>query len=808
MRQGQNAQPRLVFLVSPDQWEPGNGDGFAMQGTDPAGLCWRMGCRVADERMGYESKLPPTVADPSAQGGDGVAVDDSSKPRQPARPPTRIGTRLEQVRSRLIDVAGRLEPHLDPHALPIVTEARRVLAEQTCRIAVIGQIKAGKSSFINALMLQPDLLPTDINPWTAVVTSLHCRDDRPLPDTKAVFQLFSREEWQRLAEGGGRLRELTERLVPGFEPELLRAQVEVMRQRVEHRLGDQLENLLGQTHGYQQITPELLERYVSAGTYLGPGQQGQTQQFSDITRSADLYMAGGPFAFPVTLIDTPGTNDPFLVRDEITRRSLEGSDIYVFVISALQPLSANEISLLRILNGLHKDRIIVFINRIDQLRNPLADGAAVRASVRSRLERELPALEIPVVAGSAWWGCMSMAASDRDISRLLPQGSIAYLHECGLPRSIEVAGGQPLPSDQRAKLASALFIGSGIPSIAAAITELLSGGSAAMLLRQLTACFLELTRSTEVAAKLEVQALDSMLETHRNETRAMGDRIRQERIALNHLDEPISQIQQSFLLIERQLGEIVHNGADDLRAGLSSIVETFAAEECAAMMTSIRRQDHDGEWHADLRDLRQSLEAHYVNSYRAIEARLIEIEQVLYPQLKTIVDAIVPGSGIQISENFAAPTNPYPTITTLTETAVLDLEIPWWKAWFAARPDPIERAADLKAIIYDDFMPVAADLADQALARLRGRVGNTLQQAHAVSTGMLTAIQQRKAQVLADYEALNAAGAPGAASSFEAEQAVKVEHAKARHEAVAQLVDELTRLAALCQQALSAEARA
>ena len=59
-----------------------------------------------------------------------------------------------------------------------------------------------------------------------------------------------------------------------------------------------------------------------------------------------------------------------------------------------------------------------------------------------------------------------------------------------------------------------------------------------------------------------------------------------------------------------------------------------------ALMRSIRHRDHDGEWQSDLRVLRSEIETHYIEAYQATEARLIEIERVLYPQLKTIVDAI------------------------------------------------------------------------------------------------------------------------------------------------------------------------
>ena len=42
-------------------------------------------------------------------------------------------------------------------------------------VTIIGQIKSGKTSLVNALIGAPDLLPTDVNPWTSVVTSLHLR---------------------------------------------------------------------------------------------------------------------------------------------------------------------------------------------------------------------------------------------------------------------------------------------------------------------------------------------------------------------------------------------------------------------------------------------------------------------------------------------------------------------------------------------------------------------------------------------------------------------------------------------------------
>jgi signal recognition particle receptor subunit beta len=321
--------------------------------------------------MGFEAPAAAQAGSNGHVSGSGSASGDE-----------RIGAPLEDVRLRLLGLIDSLGDELGEYAAPLLEAARGQLEGRACRIAVVGQIKAGKSTFINALAERPDFLPADINPWTAVVTSMHFRATKAPPEHAAEFHLFSHDEWRELAEGRGRLRELTERLVPGFQPDLLRAQLEVMRTRAERRLGVRFAKLLGQVHRYDDITPEVLADYVSAGDDMAMADANSKRRlYSDITRSADLYFSQSPFAFPITLIDTPGTNDPFLVRDEITRRSLETPDIYIFVISALQPLSLADIAMLRLLNGLHKDRIIVFINRADQLPNPISDIAVIKSAM-------------------------------------------------------------------------------------------------------------------------------------------------------------------------------------------------------------------------------------------------------------------------------------------------------------------------------------------------------------------------------------------------------------------------------------------
>ena len=72
---------------------------------------------------------------------------------------------------------------------------------------------------------------------------------------------------------------------------------------------------------------------------------------------------------------------------------------------------------------------------------------------------------------------------------------------------------------------------------------------------------------------------------------------------------------------------------------------------------------------------------------------------------------------------------------------------------------------------------------------------------------MLSAIQTRKAQVLGEYETLHNPRDGVTPERFEAEQGDLVARCRARHAATQELVGDLTRLSAYCQQVLAVEGR-
>jgi signal recognition particle receptor subunit beta len=693
--------------------------------------------------MGFES--PALVAPGRRQ-----AVCLTAGPRQAEA----VGAPLEAVRARLLALVGRLSGLLGEHAAPLLDAARQQLEQRSCRIAVIGQIKAGKSTFINALTERPGLLPTDINPWTVVVTALHLRNAATPPEHAAVFHLFSVDQWKELADGGGRLRELTERLVPGFQSDLLRAQLEVMRKRAERRLGPRFAELLGRCHRFAAVTPELLTDYVSAGDEAGrPGANGKRRHYSDITRSADLYFNESPFAFPITLIDTPGTNDPFLVRDEITRRSLENPDIYVFVVSALQPLSAGDIAMLRLLNGLHKDRIVVFINRIDQLPDPANDAAAVRAAIERRLSGEFPALQIPVICGSA------------RLANLRLEGDGA-------------GGATPHAS-------------CGVREVSAAITRLMCTSSIAMLLRQIAVCLAELVRTAEVTDRAELEAIDALLGARRQESTALRKRIEEEGASLAAFEEHASQLQASFRDVEAHFKELIACATQVLHRQLGALVREFAEKEAGALRTALQERPRLAAWRCDIMPLRQELEAAYLATCEESTSNLDRIEQFLYPQLKLIVKSLLPDYDGSLLDAPAWPQGFTPSVTALGDKVAMDLSTSWWSRWFASRRAAEERARHLRYLIEEDFLKIADELVAEAQAHLSERVEYVMRRVDAIGNGLRAGIERRGDNLAKQRELLNSAGEECGLERFEAEQKERADACVRRQEAYAAALDEL-----------------
>ncbi len=644
---------------------------------------------------------------------------------------------LDEIRTELMAWGRQLEGLVEGPAQMLIQDSQQALAGLSCRIAVIGQVKAGKSSFVNALIGRPGLLPSDVNPWTTAVTRLHFNQTNAPENVVAAFKFFDHDEWKMIAEGGGRIRELTERLVPGFTPATLSRHLEAMKQRAEQRLGKEFGTLLGTTHTFATLDGNVLERYVCAGSKRdvdgGPGQ------YSDVTKTADLYFQSNEFGFPTVLIDTPGTNDPFLVRDEITRRCLDGADFHIAVLTAQQPLSTADVALFRILRGLHKERIVVFVNRIDQLGTLPGDAQTIAELVHDGLRAEFPDVNVPIVVGSALWANASLLSGKVDVSPVLSPAFAAFARQVAGRDIGPITEGPPaVPPDE---LADVLMECSGIPQLRKHLDHATLSSHASREIAHISANFCELARVGEMSIQSEITRLEQFMQITVNSPETKAHEARKLEESADRVRHLSAELEQTILELDRQSNALVQTECDALSVALRDLVEAFSRRECARLGEAMSGNKSVHSWRCDAAVLRRRIETEYLKRFRETGSRIADPEYNVFQHLQASLEDVLPDVFHGLELTLQPPPIIPPSLSILGKAVVFDLGHPWWMAWWKGGLSREDRLNELERMIKQEFAPVVVDLVNAARTRLMQQVAASLQNARVICTSLVDALR-------------------------------------------------------------------
>ncbi|MGP3698091.1 dynamin family protein [Rhodobacter sp. NSM] len=440
----------------------------------------------------------------------------------------------------------------------------------TARVAVIGQVKAGKSSFLNAFIGQIGLLPSDVNPWTSVVTNLRINVPGD-PAQGASFRFFDEGSWDEIVNGDPRVRRLAEEMLPGFDSGILLRQAQEMKERAQARLGRAYATLLGSTHDYDFLSAELLQSYVCAGPGADQGLDDQALgRYASITREADVYLRLPEFAVPVVLTDTPGVNDPFLVRDEFTCRSLDRSDIFVVILSAHQPLTEADIALMRMLSAERAKNVIVFINRIDELEEFDEEIDALVSDVARRLRAAIPDAAFSIHAGSAWLA--ELAQRDDPAARALrAEADNETLRRFLLDRYGTVPDGQ----------AERLMLASGVGEVKQTLGSLIDLGAG---YRQLASIHEELRSEVGALIALCKRERDSVAQQVESISGQSAARFLMEiRGEMAQLSDLRRRLDERFEAMTAATDRILARSATAMQQALETTIRGFVEEQRAAL---------------------------------------------------------------------------------------------------------------------------------------------------------------------------------------------------------------------------------
>lgn len=642
----------------------------------------------------------------------GPDTDDVETPKPQGMRGVRIGRQLG-VKADIVRKSGEALALLaDDSTAGYIQDALADLGQQICRIAFVGQMNSGKSSLINVLIQQPDFLPTDINPWTTVVTNLHFGGPSSPKKTGASFQFFNWDEWRRLAEGDPKMKELTKRLMPDFDWNSFAAHVDTIRGQARERLGARFEQLAGGSHSYDAVTKELLEQYICVGSPYG--NEGHSSsgagEYSAITKVADIHFDLDCFNFPTTLVDTPGVNDPFLVRDEITRQNLELADIYVAVLTARQPLSQADLNLLRLLRGLNKERVVVVVNKIDEVDTIAEHANEIKARIGELLEKELNFTSVPIILGSAFWARAAQAGEENELTAQL---AASHAYGGSVAAAFNEDGSFWLDhASQNEVKADALLTRSGLPALAAALSELMQSGPIPKLIEGIGALLTTVADNAEAIALRNTQLIEQLIgqlrsgETAEPATASLRGQARR-------LSRLVGAAELRLTRLDTDLAELLRGLAPKLRDRFSRRIRAYAEAQEAELSQRYKLQNVTS-WRCNTMPLRCHLEADLASALNDARGEMVRLQETAVKDLHALLTEAASDLFVTITLGPLPFRLIAPSLAPLSEMVAVDPDSPAWPQWWVQPMDAQDRVKHLRGVIETEFGEISERLVESA----------------------------------------------------------------------------------------------
>ncbi len=584
------------------------------------------------------------------------------------------------------------------------------LNDWTARISAIGQVKAGKSSTLNALIGEVGFLPADVNPWTTVVTNMRVNIPGD-PKMGARFDFFDEASWDRIINGDRRVRKAAKTHLPGFDPELLRSQTEEMRTYAEKRLGPSYAKLLGKHHEYDLLSDGLLESYVCAGAGTDArAQEGTLGRYSSITKTANIYLDLDEYRVPTIITDTPGVNDPFLVRDEFTCQALDRSDIFLVMLSAHQALTEVDVALLRMLAMQGGKDVIIYINRVDELEDRAARIERIIADVSERIREAVPDSDFTILYGSARWAEVAMDESlnEDDIRAIIEEERISDFNETHNLESFK---------SPRTRL----YAASGLPWIKRALSTAISKGSGARFMDGIVA-----------EMQVQISALKTLSQRQRND---LQDRI--EMYGSGRIAECKETMEDEMALLaatHTSISEIIEaaNGEldksmNDHWVALQREMDQHIANFINAQRKTVERM-WDGSTDAeavqiDLLPLRVALESTFHHRYEMARRKIDEkLDMALTGSIK-MANRSTKGVDAQVSMDALPGSSVAVTFTTSNKALQIDMIAKRsWKFWRDKNVDLDKTMDGLRRVTAAEVFPATSKMVEAFMDTMSERV--------------------------------------------------------------------------------------
>lgn len=195
--------------------------------------------------------------------------------------------------------------------------------DRKLNVGIIGQVKAGKSTFLNTLLFDgKEILPTARTPKTAALTRIEYSEIN-----KICVEYYTADEWRILED-------------------YAHADIEDN----EHTVARETMNLVAESgvnpyeyleKGKEEIPFPSLDALMSKlNEYVG-----ENGRFTPMVKTVTLYM-DKPELMEISVVDTPGMNDAIASRTDRTREFIGQCDVVFFLSRGSQFVDDNDMKLI------------------------------------------------------------------------------------------------------------------------------------------------------------------------------------------------------------------------------------------------------------------------------------------------------------------------------------------------------------------------------------------------------------------------------------------------------------------------------
>lgn len=378
------------------------------------------------------------------------------------------------------------------------------------RVAVIGMINDGKTTFLNGFLRRPKFMVMDVNTCTAAVSILKFGHPVKRSTGRAEITFWPMEEMQQRVETVKRRLEFGKkfagRAVGVHTLSLPPSDVTDAEWMNEGAFSDPISDTQWLADVEAKIGSASWQEHAGQKTVIDPlGDESLDPYLAkggDLTllvKYAEFFLPMDPFKQPCSVLDTPGINDPDRYRSELTLNAMAGMHAYIMVISATSGVTDIHTKVLKTLRGLRRERLVVVLSKIDLL-NTADDVAKVVAKTRADLRQHWnDESDTPIVVANAYfsgdetWTCNDKKSVRRKAETWLRDNASEYLGNSELQVENPEAMDDPT-------LRECLYQASNLPAVHAAVEEVIMRSQGDEILRCAVGNLLDFSRR---AANLE-----------------------------------------------------------------------------------------------------------------------------------------------------------------------------------------------------------------------------------------------------------------------------------------------------------------